>query len=202
MSSPRKMAKDLLTEALDTLFGLIVEAEHSPLKEPRAMTLATATKDGRVTTRTVLLKDVTKDGLVFFTNFNSRKGNQIKTNPQASVCFYWDPLGRQVMADGRLEEVSAGEADEYWATRPRESQIGAWASQQSEPLPSWDKLMREVAEFEKRFANQDVPRPPHWSGYRLIPERIEFWESGEARLHERVVYEKISGAWEVKRLYP
>lgn len=171
------------------------------IADATAISLATA-EGGKPSVRVVLLKDFDADGFVFYTNMQSRKGHELSSNPQAALCFYWAPLGRQIRIEGRVEQVSAAEADAYFASRPRESQLGAWASKQSEVLSSRAELEAAFAAEERKYAGRDVPRPPHWSGWRVVPERIEFWQQGSHRLHERELFIRDSGGWRVTRLYP
>lgn len=190
--------------ALDVFSALLEEAKAGIDPEPTAMTLATADAEGRPAARTVLLKGFDADGFVFYTNFNSRKGQQLAGNPQAALLFHWKHIrdGVQVKIEGTVEPVSAAEADAYFASRPRGSQIGAWASLQSQPLASRELFERRIAEFEARFDGLDVPRPPHWSGFRVVPERIEFWYGARFRLHERECYMRDGDNWSVTALYP
>lgn len=198
------MTDALYQDALNTFTDLLEQAKRSPDPEPTAMTVATVGRDGRPAARTVLLKAFDERGFVFFTNFSSRKGRQLAANPQAALLFHWKHLreGVQVKIEGTVEPVSAAEADAYFASRPRGSQIGAWASLQSQPLESRELFDRRVAEVEQRYQGQDVPRPPHWSGFRVVPERIEFWYGAQFRLHERQCYERVEGAWKQVMLYP
>ncbi len=198
------MTDALYQDALNTFTDLLEQAKRSPDPEPTAMTVATVGRDGRPAARTVLLKAFDERGFVFFTNFSSRKGRQLAANPQAALLFHWKHLreGVQVKIEGTVEPVSAAEADAYFASRPRGSQIGAWASLQSQPLASRELFDRRVADVEKRYEGQDVPRPPHWSGFRVVPERIEFWYGAQFRLHERQCYERVDGAWTKLMLYP
>jgi len=193
---------DLYAEAMQRFDELFEEGKHVGLAEPTAMTLATADPDGRPSSRTVLLKGRDPRGFVFYTNQHSRKGQQLDANAQAAICFYWPPLARQVAIEGTVETVSDQEADEYWATRPRESQLGGWASLQSQPLPSRQELEARFAAYSAQYAGQPVPRPAHWSGYRLIPQRIEIWESRPHRLHHRVCYVLGEAGWSKTLLYP
>jgi pyridoxamine 5'-phosphate oxidase len=170
--------------------------------EPAAVTLATAGADGKPSARVVLLKEFDERGFVFYSNLESQKGKELKANPYAALCFYFPPLYQQVRVEGRVEQVSDADADAYFSTRPRGSQIGAWASQQSAPLASREQLEAEFKTVEEKYAGREVPRPPFWSGFRLIPERIEFWESRENRLHDRTVYSRESSRWIVEKLYP
>jgi pyridoxamine 5'-phosphate oxidase len=167
-----------------------------------AMVVATADAAGRPSSRVVLLKDVDERGFVFYTNLESRKGRQIRANPHVSLTFYWPRLDRQVCVQGVAEPVSDEEADAYFATRSRGSQLGAWASQQSRPLPGRGTLLAEVAKLEARYLGRPVPRPPFWSGFRVVPSAIEFWVEGRFRLHDRTLYERTEEGWRVTRLYP
>jgi len=169
---------------------------------PDAMSLATATPDGRPSVRMVLLKGVSDGAFVFYTNAESRKGREIARNPQGALCFHWKSLGRQVRAEGPFTEVTAAEADAYHATRPRQSQIAAWASAQSRTIDSRAALEAKVTEMEKRFAGGPVPRPPYWTGFRLTPDAIEFWFNVANRLHDRVVFERDGAGWRTSRLNP
>jgi pyridoxamine 5'-phosphate oxidase len=169
---------------------------------PNAMSLATASAAGKPSVRMVLLKGVSEGGFVFYTNAESRKGREIAENPHGALCFHWKALGRQVRAEGPMSEVTAVEADAYHATRPRQSQIAAWASAQSRVIASRGELESKVAEMEKRFAGQPVPRPPYWTGYRLRPDAVEFWFNVANRLHDRLVFERDGTGWRTHRLYP
>ena len=157
---------------------------------------------GRPSARTVLLKDFGRDGFVFYTNRESRKGEQLAVNSWAALCFYWDPYWEQAVVEGPVQEVSPVEADLYWVTRSRISQLGAWASRQSRPLASRSQLISEVAACEAKYQGSAVPRPEYWSGFRVIPHRIEFWTGRSFRLNDRLLYEKTGQGWTVKRLYP
>ncbi|HXY29649.1 MAG TPA: pyridoxamine 5'-phosphate oxidase [Gemmatimonadaceae bacterium] len=178
------------------------EVPRSLLPEPTAMALGTVSDDGKPSVRIVLLKDVDARGFVFYTNFDSRKGRELLIDPRAALCFHWQPLERQVRVEGVAAPVSDVEADAYFATRPRDSQIGAWASFQSSALESEARLVERVREVEARFAGQAVPRPPHWSGFRVVPQSIEFWTGRPHRLHERELFERTGTGWTVRRLYP
>lgn len=169
---------------------------------PEAMSLATATPDGKPSVRLVLLKDAGPSGFTFYTNAESRKGIEIAANPAAALCFHWKSLGRQVRIEGTLEPVAPSEADAYWATRPRQSQVAGWASAQSQVLPDRAVLQSRVGEFEARFAGKPVPRPPQWTGFRLVPQSIEFWHDVRNRLHDRLVFHRDGGGWRTERLYP
>ena len=178
------------------------EAAASEPNDASAMALATVDADGQPTVRIVLLKGIDDQGFVFYTNLESDKGRQLLAQPKASLNFHWKSLERQIRIDGGVEQVSDGEADAYYATRPRGSQIGAWASDQSRPLEDRALLEQRVAECEARFEGDDVPRPPHWSGFRVVPARIEFWQGMPYRLHDRVVYSRRAEGWSTQRLYP
>jgi len=193
---------DLHQEALERFQKLLAAARETALPEPTAVTLATAGADARPSARTVLLKAADERGFVFYTNLRSRKGRQLRENPHAALCFFWQTLFEQVLVEGPVQAVSDEEADAYWVRRPRESQLGAWASAQSEPLESRETLERRFAEYRERFAGAPVPRPPHWSGFRLVPERFEFWRFADARLHDRVCYWRENGKWAVTLLNP
>lgn len=184
------------------LLAKATRVERTLLPEPTAFALATATPDGRPSARMLLLKGVDHRGLVFFTNLESRKGRELADNPRAALCFHWQPLEVQVRIEGPSEPVSGAEADEYFASRPRGSQISAWASIQSRPLESEAELRRRVDEIAQRFGDRPVPRPPHWSGIRVVPQRIEFWKNRADRLHERELYTRDGARWVMERLYP
>lgn len=181
---------------------LLHQAEQLGLPNPNAAAFASAGNDHQPSVRMLLLKEVDQRGFVFYTNLDSHKALQLRDNPRASACFYWAPIERQVRIEGLTELVSHKEADTYFATRPRGSQIGAWASPQSRELASRGQLLESVAAFEAKFANESVPRPPRWSGYRLVPERIEFWKGQPDRLHERELYLRAGDSWRVKLLAP
>jgi pyridoxamine 5'-phosphate oxidase len=188
-------------EALQRFGALFNQAETCGLTYPQAMSLATADAAGRPAMRTVLLKGFDEDGFVFYTNQTSRKGQELAQNPYAALLFYWQALAQQVSIEGTVTIISSEEADAYWRTRPLESRIGAWASQQSQVLDSRATLELRYQEFAAKFG-EDVPRPPHWSGYRLVPQRIEFWEERPFRLHERVCYFQQNDIWLKKLLNP
>jgi len=195
---------DLFAEALLTFRELLDEARAGGDREPTAMTLATVDDDGRVSARVVLLKAFDERGFVFYTNFDSRKGRELSAHPQAALLFHWKLLRDQVQVriEGRVEPVADDEADRYFASRPRMSQIGAWASLQSQTLASRDEFDRRVEQYEQQFDGGPVPRPPHWSGFRVVPDRLEFWFGAEFRLHERHCYELEDGHWSRRMLYP
>ena len=177
-------------------------AVEAGVPEPTAMTLATVDEACRPTARTVLLKDMDENGFVFYTNLESRKGRQLVTRADVSLVFWWREIAEQVLVEGQAEPVTPAEADAYFASRPRGSQIGAWASIQSEALPDRQELLDRVEHYEKKFAGREVPRPPHWSGFRVSPCRVEFWYGRESRLHERHCFERADGGWKEWLLYP
>ena len=177
------------------------EAEEAQVPEPNAMTLSTASRTGRPSARVVLLKDVSPDGFTFFTNYLSRKARELAENPYASMVFWWRELERQVRVDGVVERLSGEESDEYFEVRPRGSQIGAWASPQSEVIDSRSELEERVRRIESQFDNH-VPRPEFWGGYRLIPDVLEFWQGRESRLHDRILYRREDSVWCIERLAP
>ena len=198
---------DIIFEDLDNPIELFKKwfskAEESEINDPNAVAVATSNKDNQPNVRMVLLKGLSEKGFVFYTNFNSKKGNELKENQKASMCFHWKSLRRQVRVICKVEEVSAKEADDYYNSRPYKNRIGAWASSQSEILNKRETFTEKIKEFEKKFPDQKkVPRPPHWSGWRLLPKEIEFWLDGEGRIHERLNYVKENGEWKKGLLYP
>jgi pyridoxamine 5'-phosphate oxidase len=179
------------------------EAIASGSRLPDAMTLATATKDGKPSARMVLLKQADEQGFVFYTNYNSRKARELDENPDAALVCYWVQLDRQVRVEGRVERVSAAESDEYFRTRPRESQLGAIASPQSDVIENREFLEQRFRDFEDMYRDRSVTRPAHWGGYRLKPEMIEFWQNRQGRLHDRILYQRqAAGTWTISRLAP
>jgi pyridoxamine 5'-phosphate oxidase len=185
------------------LFDLwFAEARAAELNEPEAMAVATTGADGQPSVRMVLLKGHGPNGFVFYTNEQSAKGEQLAANPQAALLFHWKALRRQVRIEGTVERVADAEADAYFASRARDSQLGAWASDQSRPLDQRDTFERRFEEMTERFAGGDVPRPPHWRGYRVVPDRIEFWTDRPHRLHERRLFTLGDGGWSEGLLYP
>ena len=179
------------------------QALSAKILEPNAMTLATTTTDGKPSARMVLLKDFDERGFVFFTNYNSQKGQELAENPQAALVFWWAELERQVRICGRVEKVSDTESDKYFYSRPSNSRLGAWASNQSEVIESREVLEQQLEEFKQKYQNQDVPRPSHWGGIRVIPTEIEFWQGRSSRLHDRLLYRRIEdNSWKIERLSP
>ncbi len=186
----------------EPLAAWIREAEASEPDVPDAMQVATVDARGRPTLRTVLLKFVSEAGLVFFTNTRSRKGQHLQAHPHAAALLHWKSLQRQVIAEGPVERISDAEADAYWASRPRGSQLAGWSSDQSAPLTDRSELLARVAEHAARFGDGPVPRPPHWHGYRLMPERLELWQGQPDRLHVRHVYEREGAGWRFSWVQP
>jgi pyridoxamine 5'-phosphate oxidase len=170
--------------------------------EPTAMCLSTVDNQGNPSSRMVLLKTFDQRGFCFFTNLTSRKGKELEQNQNVALCFYWGILGRQVRIEGKDEKVSVKEADDYFSSRRRGSQIGAWASKQSCEMKDWSEFEERLDEITKDFEGREVPRPPFWSGFRVIPKRIEFWQEGDFRIHRREVYEKFLDGWKIKKIYP
>ena len=198
---------DICFEDLDNPIELFKKwfskAEETEINDPNAVAVATSNKDNQPNVRMVLLKGLSDKGFVFYTNFNSRKGNELKDNQKASMCFHWKSLRRQVRVIGKVEEVSAKEADDYFNSRPYKNRIGAWASSHSEKLDQRETFLKRIKDFEKKYPDQqNVPRPPHWSGWRLLPEEIDFGLDGEGRIHERLNYKKNNNKWERELLYP
>jgi pyridoxamine 5'-phosphate oxidase len=194
--------EDLAADAMVQFEGWFQQAVELKLHEPNAMSLATVDPAGRPLLRTVLLKYFDTNGFVFFTNYQSRKAKHIAGNPQVSLLFPWVILERQVIVQGRAEKISAAESLKYFSSRPRESQLGAWVSDQSSVISSRKLLLQKLAEIKDKFAHGEVPLPSFWGGYRVVPETIEFWQGGSARLHDRFFYERKDGAWQIERLSP
>jgi pyridoxamine 5'-phosphate oxidase len=177
------------------------DAVNYPMMEPNAMALSTVNSEGKPSSRIVLLKRYDENGFVFFTNYESRKGKELEKNPYASLLFYWDKLERQIRIEGITEKISIEESEDYFQSRPYESRLGAWASKQSEVLPSRFTLIREVAKLLVKYPAK-VPLPPFWGGYRLKPDMFEFWQGRPSRLHDRIRYSYRGGLWVIERLYP
>jgi len=196
------MTDVLWREALERFAAIHQRGLEAEEIEPTSVVLATASPQGRPSARVVLLKGFDAAGFVFYTNYESRKSEELLANPFGALCFYWKTLGEQVRVEGRVEQVTPAESDAYWASRARESQIGGWASIQSRPVGHDGELEERFVRFASEFDGGDVPRPPHWGGFRLSPDRVEFWTVQAHRLHERVAYTLTDGAWQVGRLFP
>lgn len=195
--------RDFAATPAEQFRAWFAEARAAGIPLAEATTLATASADGAPSARIVLVKDVDADGaFVFFTSYESRKGRELAENPRAALAFHWQPLGRQVRVEGRVERVSPAVSEAYFRTRPRASRIGAWASRQSEPIPAREVLDRRVEELMREHPGDDVPLPPFWGGYRLLPDAVEFWQHRESRLHDRLRYRRESGGWAIDRLSP
>lgn len=190
------------TDPIAEFIETFERAKEKEAGDATACALATANDSGAPSVRMVLLKGVDEGGFVFFTNYSSRKSRELEENPRASLCFHWEKLRLQVRVEGPVEKISAEESDMYYDSRSRTSQIGAWASKQSQPLASRRELLARVVKLEARYALGSVPRPPFWGGFRVIPERMEFWFDQPYRLHDRFLYTRESGEWVRERLYP
>lgn len=193
---------DLTSDPFDLFAAWMAQAETSELNDPNAMTVATATPDGRPSARIVLLKSWDRNGFVFYTNLESRKSDEIVANSHVALLFHWKTRKRQIRIEGCAMRVTDAEADAYFETRPRLSRIGAWASDQSRPLPDRALLEQRLEQAISRYADSPVPRPPHWSGWRIVPDAIEFWEDRDFRLHDRAVFSRAGDGWATTRLYP
>lgn len=193
---------DLAPTWVEQLRTWLADAERHGILEPNAMVVATAGGDGAVSARTVLLKAADDEGLVFFTNYESHKGRQLAENPRAAIVFPWHALQRQVHVEGAVQRLADADSDRYWASRPRGSQIGSAASRQSRPLVSRAELEAAAAALESRYEGADVPRPPHWGGFVVVPDSVEFWQGRSDRLHDRLRYRRSEDGWAVQRLWP
>ena len=193
---------DVLKDPIEQFRRWFDEALSSGLHEPNAMTIITATPDGRPSGRVVLLKSFDERGFVFHTNYEGRKGRELEANPQCALLFYWGELQRQVRVEGRAGRISEEESDAYFRSRPRGGHIGAWASKQSQPVESREMLEQRVRELEAQYEGREIPRPSFWGGYRVEPETFEFWQGRENRLHDRLLYTPSDGGWKIERLQP
>ena len=201
--SREELSKSEVSADPFTQFGKWMdEAIAAEVPEPTAMSLATANADGRPSSRIVLLKGFDSQGFVFYTNYNSHKGRELDENPFAALTFFWPELERQIRIAGRVTKVSGEESDEYFNSRPFTSRVGAWASEQSEPLDSKMSLAGKAAKLMVKYATGNVPRPPHWGGFRVAPDQIEFWQGRPSRLHDRIRYDLVDGVWKIGRLSP
>ena len=192
-----------LENPIDLFKKWFAKAKDNEINDPNALALATSDNTNQPSVRMVLLKDITDKGFVFYTNFESRKSIELKKNQKASMCFHWKSLRRQVRIIGKVEQVTDKEADEYFSSRPYKNRIGAWASSQSKVLDKRENFLKKIKEFETKYSDKNnVPRPPHWSGWRVLPDEIEFWVDGEGRIHERLNYKNNNGKWNKELLYP
>lgn len=196
------MTMTSLPELVERFNEWMADAEKSEPNDPTAMSLATTTVDGQPSVRMVLLKAVDDKGFVFYTNFESQKGQELLENPKAALCFHWKSLRRQIRVEGVVEQVTDAEADAYFDSRPRDSKIGAWASQQSRAMADRFSLEKAVAKYAAKYAISTIPRPEYWSGFRIIPKKIEFWRDRPFRLHERKVYKFSDDGWNEQIYYP
>ncbi|MFN5793812.1 MAG: pyridoxamine 5'-phosphate oxidase [Bacteroidota bacterium] len=178
------------------------EALNADIPEPHAMNVSTVSKEGKPSSRIVLLRNFSENGFVFYTNYNSKKGNDISENNSAAINFFWPQLERQIRIEGKLQKVDSKISDEYFASRPHDSQLGAWASNQSEVLKNRQELEEKFAALEKKFAGINVPRPEHWGGYCLVPDSIEFWQGRPSRIHDRIKFTTVNNEWKIERLSP
>jgi pyridoxamine 5'-phosphate oxidase len=196
------MTESIIADPFVMFRNWFAEAQQSEPSDPNAMTLATCSPAGCPASRIVLLKDWDAAGFVFYTNVESRKGDELAANPRAALLFHWKSLRRQVRIEGDVEQATEAEADAYYASRPRISRLGAWASIQSRPLPERAELERRLSKYEAEYPGENIPRPPYWSGYRVVPARIEFWQDMPFRLHDRTVFTRTENGWAQSKLYP
>jgi len=196
------LEKDLARDPFRQFEKWFQEAEAAKLTEPNAMTISTATRDGRPSARTMLLKGVDGRGFVFYSNYESRKGRELEANPRATLVFPWLAIERQVIVEGTVTKVAREESDAYFHSRPRASQLGAWVSQQSSIIAGRSLLEESMKALEKKYAGQEVPLPPYWGGWRLMPETVEFWQGRRSRLHDRLRYRRVAEGWTIERLAP
>jgi len=201
--SQRSLSRDaVLEDPLKQLQQWLDEAMRSEVMEPTAMTLATVNNQGRPSARTVLLKEFTEAGVVLYTNYNSRKARQLVIRPFAALVLFWPELERQVRLEGRVKKVGPEQSDRYFLSRPYKSQLGAWVSNQSQVIPDRTYLEKKMEKISERFKHQPMHRPPHWGGYQLLPDRVEFWQGRRSRLHDRIEYLKEGHSWMIRRLAP
>lgn len=193
---------DLLADPFLQFKHWFEQALSAQLPEPNAMILSTVSASGAPSSRTVLLKELDPQGFVFFSNYASRKGREVDANPQVCLLFYWPELERQIRIEGPIEKIAAADSDAYFASRPRGSQLGAWASMQSACLNSREELEQVLQRLEQEYVGKDIPRPPHWGGYRVVPEAVEFWQGRPSRLHDRLLYRLLGQTWSISRLSP
>jgi pyridoxamine 5'-phosphate oxidase len=202
-SKHKLLESDLAANPFQQVQRWLDEVQAANVSDWQAMSLATATRDGRPSARVVYLRGWDERGFLFYTNYDSRKGQELANNPQAAAVLYWKEFERQVRIEGTVVRADDAESDAYFAGRPRESCIGAWASAQSQPLADRATLERLTAEFESKFAGGPIPRPPNWGGFRIVPNSVEFWQGGIARLHDRLIYRRSAeGVWQIERLFP
>ena len=202
-SKHKLLESDLAADPFTQFQRWLDDVQVESVSDWQAMSLATATRDGQPSVRIVYLRGWDERGFLFYTNFDSRKGYELADNPRAAAVLHWKELERQVRIEGAVVRATDAESDAYFAGRPRESCIGAWASSQSQPLADRTTLERLTAEFEAKFAGGPIPRPPNWGGYRIVPDSVEFWQGGVARLHDRLIYRRqTDGAWRIERLFP